>query len=173
MQRPSFDLKTEPYVERFSQRQTIRRKRRMGNLLQDIRYGIRRLLKQPIITIVAIISLGLGIGANTSIFSVVNTVLLRPLPYHDSERLVFVWETNSQSIAALMNLQNHNQVAPANYLDWTKQNTSFDGMAALRFLNFNLTGGDRPERVPGAIVSQNFFSLLGVKPALGRTFLAE
>lgn len=145
----------------------------MANLLQDIRYGIRRLLKQPIITIVAIVSLGLGIGANTSIFSVVNAVLLRPLPYHDSERLVVVWETNSQSIAALMNIQNRNQVAPANYLDWTTQNTSFDGMAAIRVLNFNLTGGDRPERVPGAIVTQNLFSLLGVKPALGRTFLPE
>jgi len=145
----------------------------MANLLQDIRYGIRRLLKQPIITIVAIISLGLGIGANTSIFSVVNAVLLRPLPYHDSERLVFVWETNSQAIAALMNLQNHNQVAPANYVDWTKQNTSFDEMAAIRFLNINLTGGDRPERVPGAIVTQSLFPLLGVKPALGRTFLPE
>jgi putative ABC transport system permease protein len=145
----------------------------MGNLVQDIRYGIRRLLKQPIITIVAIISLGLGIGANTSIFSVANAVLLRPLPYQDSERLVFVWETNSQAIAALMNIQNHNQVAAANYLDWTRQNSSFEGMAALRGLNFNITGGERPERVPGAIVTQNLFSLLGVKAALGRTFLPE
>ena len=145
----------------------------MGNLLQDVRYGIRRLLKQPIITIVAIISLGLGIGANTSIFSVVNAVLLRPLPYQDSGRLVFVWETNSQAIAALMGIANHNQVAAANYLDWTKQNQSFEGMAAIRFLNFNLTGGDRPERVPGAIVTQNLFSLLGVKASVGRTFLPE
>src|SRR6185503_12160293 len=173
MPRPSLDSRMEACVERFSQSQTARRKRCMANLLQDIRYGIRRLLKQPIITIVAIISLGLGIGANTSIFSVVNAVLLRPLPYHDSERLVFVWETNSQAIAALMNLQNHNQVAPANYVDWTKQNTSFDEMAAIRFLNINLTGGDRPERVPGAIVTQSLFPLLGVKPALGRTFLPE
>ena len=145
----------------------------MANLLQDVRYGIRRLLKQPIITIVAIISLGLGIGVNTSIFSVVNAVLLRPLPYQDSERLMFVWETNSQAIAALMGIQNHNQVAPANFLDWTTQNTSFDGMAGIRFLSFNLTGDDRPERIPGAIVTQNFFSLLGVKPAVGRTFLPE
>lgn len=97
----------------------------MANFLQDLRYGIRRLLKQPVITIVAIISLGLGIGANTSIFSVVNAVLLRPLPYHDSERLVVVWETNSQAIAALMNLQNHNLVAPANFLDLTKRRRVF------------------------------------------------
>src|SRR5215217_4051137 len=170
---PLFGWKTEACVARFFQSQIIRRKQCMANLLQDIRYGVRRLLKQPVITVVAIISLGLGIGANTSIFSVVNAVLLRPLPYHDSERLVVIWETNSQAIAALMNLQNHNLVAPANFLDWTKQNTSFDEMAAIRFLNFNLTGDDRPERVPGAIVTQNLFSLLGVKPALGRTFLPE
>lgn len=145
----------------------------MANLLQDIRYGFRRLLKQPLITLFAIISLGLGIGANTSIFSVVNAVLLRPLPYHDSDRLVVVWETNSQQIAAFMNIQNRNLVSAGNYLDWTRQSTLFDGMAAVRFLNFNLTGGDRPERVPGAVVTQSFFPVLGVKPSLGRTFLPE
>jgi putative ABC transport system permease protein len=145
----------------------------MGNLLQDVRYGFRRLLKQPIVTIVAIVSLGLGIGANTSIFSVVNAVLLRPLPYQDSERLVIVWETNSQQIAALMGIQNRNQVAAANYLDWTRQSRLFDGLSGIRLLNLNLTGGDRPERIPAAIVTQNFFSVLGVKPELGRTFLSE
>lgn len=145
----------------------------MGNLLQDIRYGFRRLLKQPLITLFAIISLGLGIGANTSIFSVVNAVLLQPLPYHDSDRLVLIWETNSQQIAALINVQNRNLVSAGNYVDWTKQSTLFEGMAAVRFLNFNLTGGDFPERVPGAIVTQSFFPVLGVKPALGRTFLPE
>jgi len=145
----------------------------MGNLLQDIRYGFRRLLKQPLITLFAIISLGLGIGANTSIFSVVNAVLLRPLPYHDSERLVLIWETNSQQIAALVNTQNRNLVSAGNYTDWTNQSTQFDGMAAVRFLNFNLTGGELPERIPGAIVTQSFFPVLGVKPAVGRTFLPE
>src|ERR1051325_3020332 len=133
----------------------------MGNLLQDVRYGIRRLLKQPIITIVAIISLGLGIGANTSIFSVVNAVLLRPLPYQDSGRLVFVWETNSQAIAALMGIANHNQVAAANYLDWTKQNQSFEGMAAIRFLNFNLSCGYRPCCGRVGSCTQSYFVLLG------------
>jgi putative ABC transport system permease protein len=153
--------------------QSISWEQHMGNLLQDIRYGFRRLLKQPLITLFAIISLGLGIGANTSIFSVVNAVLLRPLPYHDSERLVLIWETNSQQIAAFINVQNRNLVSAGNYLDWTKQSTSFEGMAAVRFLNFNLTGGDLPERVPGGIVSQSFFPVLGVKPVLGRTFLPE
>lgn len=145
----------------------------MDNMLQDIRYGFRRLLKRPGITAIAIVSLALGIGATTSIFSVVNAVLLRPLPYADSQRLVILWETNSQHIAALMNLQNRNQVAAANFLDWNKQNQVFEEMAAVRFLNFNLTGGDRPERIPGAIVTQNLFSVLGVKPVLGRSFLPE
>ena len=145
----------------------------MGNLLQDIRYGFRRLLKRPGITAIAVASLGLGIGANTSIFSVVNAVLLRPLPYQDSQRLVVLWETNSQQIAVQMKVQDHNQVAPANFLDWSKQNQVFEEMAAARFLNFNLTGGDRPERIPGAIVTQNLFSVLQVKPALGRGFLPE
>src|SRR5712671_4521339 len=145
----------------------------MGNLLQDIRYGFRRLLKRPGITAIAVVSLGLGIGANTSIFSVVNAVLLRPLPYQDSQRLVVLWETNSQQIAVQMKVQDHNQVAPANFLDWSKQNQVFEEMAAARFLNFNLTGGDRPERIPGAIVTQNLFSVLQVKPALGRGFLPE
>jgi putative ABC transport system permease protein len=145
----------------------------MGNLLQDIRYGFRRLLKRPGITAIAVVSLGLGIGANTSIFSVVNAVLLRPLPYQDSQRLVLLWETNSQQIAVQMKVQDHNLVAPANFLDWSKQNQVFEEMAAARFLNFNLTGGDRPERIPGAIVTQNLFSVLQVKPALGRGFLPE
>lgn len=145
----------------------------MGDLLQDIRYGLRRLLKRPGITAIAIVSLGLGIGANTSIFSVVNAVLLRPLPYPDSQRLVVLWETNSQQISVLMKIQDHSLVAPANFLDWSKQNQVFEEMAAARFLNFNLTGGDRPERIPGAIVTQNLFSVLRVKPALGRSFLAE
>jgi putative ABC transport system permease protein len=145
----------------------------MENLLQDIRYGFRRLLKRPAITGIAIVSLALGIGINTSIFSVVNAVLLRPLPYPDSRHLMQLWETNSQQIAVAMNVQDHNQVAPGNFLDWSKQNQVFESMAAIRFLNFNLTGGDRPERIPGAIVTQNLFSVLRVAPAVGRSFLPE
>ncbi len=145
----------------------------MENLLQDIRFGFRRLLKRPAITAIAIISLALGIGANTSIFSIVNAVLLRPLPYEDSGRLMTLWETNSQHIATVMNVQNRNQVAPANFLDWSKQNQVFEEMGASRFVSFNLTGGDRPERLLGAIVNQNLFSVLRVKPVLGRTFLAD
>ena len=145
----------------------------MENLLQDIRFGARRLLKRPAITAIAIISLALGIGANTSIFSIVNAVLLRPLPYEDSHRLMTLWETNSQQIATVMNLQNRNQVAPANFLDWSKQNHVFEEMGAARFVSFNLTGGDQPERILGAIVNQNLFSVLRVKPVLGRTFLPD
>ena len=145
----------------------------MDNLLQDIRFGFRRLLKRPAITALAIISLALGIGANSSIFSIVNAVLLRPLPYEDSHRLMTLWETNSQQIATVMNLQNRNQVAPANFLDWSKQNQVFEELVASRLISFNLTGGDRPERVLGAIVNQKLFSVLRVKPVLGRTFLAD
>src|SRR5215218_4365843 len=94
----------------------------LGTVLQDLRYALRALLKRPAFTAVAVGSLALGIGANTSIFSVVNAVLLRSLPYPDSDRLMVVWETNSQQVAALISSQNRNQVAPGNLVDWNNQN---------------------------------------------------
>ena len=142
----------------------------VGTILQDLRYALRGLLKRPGFTAVAVGSLALGIGANTSIFSVVNAVLLRPLPYPDSKRLVVLWETNSQQVASLINSQNRNQVAPGNFVDWNSQNRVFEGMAGARFLNFNLSATDSPERIPGAIVSPNLFSVMGVSAAVGRTF---
>jgi len=145
----------------------------LGTLLQDVRYALRGLLKRPGFTAVAIGSLALGIGANTSIFSVVNAVLLRPLSYPDSKHLMVLWETNSQQVASLINSQNRNQVAPGNFVDWNSRNHVFEGMAAVRFLNFNLTATDSPERIPGAIVSPNFFSVMGMSAAVGRTFQPE
>jgi putative ABC transport system permease protein len=145
----------------------------MDTLLQDIRHGLRMLLKHPGFTIIAVICLALGIGANTIIFSVVNAVLLRSLPYQDADRLAVVWETNSQQIGAMMNLRNRNLVSPVNYQDWNEQNHVFEGMAAARFLSFNLVGVERPERIPGAIVTANLFSILNMKPILGRAFLPE
>jgi putative ABC transport system permease protein len=139
----------------------------LGDLSQDLRYGMRMLLKNPGFTIVAIIALALGIGANTAIFSVVNTVLLRPLPYKDPDRLVMVWEDNSKQGFP------RDTPAAANYVDWRDQNNVFEGMAAMAEISFNLTGAGDPERVDGRRVSASLFSLLGVEPQLGRAFRPE
>src|SRR3954462_9620638 len=111
----------------------------MGTLLQDLRYGLRVLLKKPGFTLIAVMALALGIGANTAIFSVVNTVLLRPLPYKEPERLVMVWEHNRPAG------RNQNVINPANFLDWQAQNSVFDQMAAFYDDQFNLTGDAHPE----------------------------
>jgi len=139
----------------------------MDLLIKDIRYGIRGLLKRPGFTVIALITLALGIGANTAIFSVVNAVLLRPLPFQNPEQLVIVWED-----ATLVGFP-HNTPAPANYVDWKTQNQSFADMAASRETSFNLTGDGEPERVTAYAVTGNFFPLLGVQPLLGRSFVAE
>jgi putative ABC transport system permease protein len=144
--------------------------RRMGMLAdlgQDVRYGLRVLLKNPGFTAVAVIALALGIGANSAIFSVVNTVLLRPLPFKDPERLVMVWEDSSKSGYP------RDTPAAANYVDWRDQNRVFEGMAAIADQSFNLTGAGEPERLGGRLVSASIFGLLGVEPLLGRAFLPE
>ena len=142
----------------------------METVLQDIRYGLRVLLRKPAFTIVAVTTLALGIGANTAIFSVVNAVLLRTLPYHEPERLVALWEINAQ---AGHEVNERNEVAMGNFLDWRTQQAVFDEIAALRYSDVNLTGFTEPERIGGAAVTTNFFHLLGVEPAAGRGFLAE
>lgn len=139
----------------------------MNTLIQDIRYGIRGLWHNPGFAIIAVISLALGIGANTAIFSLINTVLLRPLPYQEPDRLVMVWE--DASFAGFP----QNTPAPANYADWKAQNQTFEDMAALAQRSFNLTGDGDPERLDAYAVTANFFPILGVKPALGRSFLPE
>ena len=139
----------------------------METVIKDIRYGVRGLLKRPGFTAIALITLALGIGANTAIFSVVNAVLLRPLPFQDPEQLVIVWE--DATFAGFP----HNTPAPANYVDWKNQNQSFVDMAASHETSFNLTGDGEPERVSAYSVTANFFPLLGVQPLLGRSFLAE
>ncbi|HEX7175766.1 MAG TPA: ABC transporter permease [Pyrinomonadaceae bacterium] len=144
-----------------------RRTNLLGEFWQDLRYGLRMLLKNPGFTIVAVIALALGIGANSAIFSVVNTVLLRPLPYKDPERLVMVWEDRTK--------RGYPRDTPAagNYTDWRDQNQVFEGMAAIADLSFNLTGVGEPERLDGRRVSASLFPLLGVEPQLGRAFLPE
>src|SRR5215212_10183748 len=159
-------------VERPARRDTpapgSQGKRNMfGDILQDLRYGLRTLRKHPGFTLVAVIALALGIGANTAIFSVVNTVLLRPLPYKDPDRLVMVWEDDTKGGYP------RDTPAAANYLDWRNQNQVFAGMAAMADLSFNLTGTGDPERIDGKLVSANLFPLLGVEPQLGRAFLPE
>ena len=142
----------------------------MSSIFRDIRYGLRSLLRIPGFTLVAVATLALGIGVNTAIFSVVNAVLLRELPYPDPEHLVAVWETAAQPG---QDVNNRNEVAMGNFLDWRTQQTVFDGLAALNYSNVNLTGSAEPERIQGAVVTANFFSLLGTKPIIGRGFLAE
>jgi putative ABC transport system permease protein len=137
----------------------------MNTLIQDIRYGFRGLWRNPGFAIIASLSLALGIGANTAIFSVVNAALLRPLPFHDPDRLVMVWE--DASFAGFP----RNTPAPANYADWKTQNQVFEDMGALAVNSFNLTGDGEPEKIDSYEVTANFFSMLGVEPALGRVFL--
>ncbi|PYS52519.1 MAG: ABC transporter permease, partial [Acidobacteria bacterium] len=143
----------------------------MRSLLQDLRYGVRMLLRSPGFTLVAVIALALGIGANSAIFSVVNAVLLRSLPYKDPDRLVIAWETNPQLLDDY--LKTHNEASVANFYDWQSQSHVFENLAAFRWRDFNLTDGDNPEQVLGNSVTPNMFATLGVKPFLGRDFLSE
>jgi len=136
-------------------------------LMQDLRYGARVLAKSPGFTAVALLTLALGIGANTAIFSVIDAVLINRLPYPDSGRLVMVWEQDPGRGWF------HNVVSAANFVDWRKQNHVFSAMAALDERNFDVSGTGEPLEVEGEQVSANFFDVLGVHPALGRTFAPE
>src|SRR5256885_7917449 len=126
----------------------------MGALLQDLRYGLRMLAKNPGFTTVAVIALALGIGANSAIFSVVNTVLLRPLPYKNPERLVMVWEENTKQGYP------RDTPSPANFIDWRDQNHVFESMAAIVEASFNFTGARDPGRIDGHGVFPDLFLLL-------------
>jgi putative ABC transport system permease protein len=138
----------------------------METLLRDIRYGVRSLLKRPGFTAIAVITLMLGIGANTAIFSVVNGVLLRPLPYSDPGRLMQLWEAKSS--------KGRNEIPASypNFADWRDRNQVFEQVVAYADWSFNLTGTSEPERLRSAIVSPAFFSVLGIRPIQGRTFMA-
>ncbi|MCM3901009.1 MAG: ABC transporter permease [Pyrinomonadaceae bacterium] len=137
----------------------------MNTLLQDLRYGARMLIKNPGVTAVAVVTLALGIGANTAIFSVVNAVMLRPLPYRNPDRLVSLWERVPE--------YGRWRVTPANFLDWKTQSTSFEEMAAFGASTMTLTGGGEPEQMLGTRASAGYFAVVGVEPILGRSFLAE
>src|SRR5215467_9606774 len=134
----------------------------MHGFLQDIRYGLRVLIKSPAVTAVAIIALTLGIGATTAIFTVVQAVLLRALPYNDGDRLAIVWESRRSGTPNLQNTINL-----GNFFDWKAQNSVFSDMAAFFDLNTNLTGNGEPEEIPSQIATPNLFSLLGVSTIKG------
>jgi putative ABC transport system permease protein len=134
-------------------------------MIKDLRYGLRMLTKNPGVSAIAVLTLALGIGANTAIFSVVSAVLLNPLPYKDPDRLVSIWE----------NVPEHGRwrAAPANFLDWKKQNTVFEDVAAFGGSTATLTGDGDPEQLSGTAVTPGYFEVVGIQPALGRVFQPE
>jgi putative ABC transport system permease protein len=138
----------------------------MDTLIKDIRYGLRGLWKRPGFTVVALFTLALGIGANTAIFSLINAVLIRPLPFPEPDRLVWTWGN-------IRNGGNRASVAPLDYLDYRHENHTFDHFAAMTSASANLTGSGEPERLAASAVTGNFFQALGVQPVLGRTFQLE
>ena len=140
----------------------------MENIIQDLRYGIRVLLKSPAFTAVAVIALALGIGANTAVFSVVNGVLLKPLPYKDAERLVLILGANLTTGQIF-----GGSVSPPDFVDYRERQQSFERLAASASWEASLTGGAEPERVKSARVTEGYFETLGVEPIYGRTFTRE
>jgi putative ABC transport system permease protein len=136
----------------------------MRTLKQDVKYGLRMLAKNPAFTAVAVLTLALGIGANTAIFSVVDAALLRTLPYKEPGRLVYVW--SAEKARGI----NQSTVSIPDLRDWREQSRAFDGMVGWWSGTFNLSGGDEPQQVSGWIVSPDFFDVLGARPELGRTF---
>ena len=138
--------------------------RRVGlveNLLRDARYGLSSLRRSPGFTAVVVLTLGLGIGANTAIFTVVNSVLLRPLPYQNPEELV------------LLQYPQDNTVSAGTFLDWKAESRFFSDMGVAEWWSPNLTGGDRPEKLQALHVSSSILPMMGVAPMLGRVFLPE
>jgi predicted permease len=137
----------------------------MDTLIQDLRYAVRSLRRSPGFVVVAVLTLAVGVGANTAIFSAVEGVLLRPLPYKDPDRVVFIQEKRAGT-------GQPNSVSPLNYLDWKTQNTAFEPMAAVRFNFTTITALDTPLQVRGLRVTDRYFDVFGVRPLLGRTFVA-
>ena len=135
-------------------------------LAQDIRYGVRMLAKHRAFTAVAVVTLALGIGANTAIFSVVNELLLRPLPYRDAEQIVMLWEVTPEG-------RHQNTTSRANFRSWRTQSASYEAIAAFTDQRFNMTGSGEPEELSVQLATPEIFNVLGVDPLLGRTFLPE
>jgi putative ABC transport system permease protein len=136
----------------------------MDSFLQDIRYAIRTLVRTPGFTVVAVLALGLGIGANTAIFTVVNAALIEPLPFRDPNRIIALWEESARAPGR------NNTISPANFIQWSERATAFETMAAMVDTRSNLTGDGDPEEVTVQNVTAQFFPLLGVTPLIGRPF---
>lgn len=145
--------------------QTRMQRPSIESLLQDLRYGFRMLVKSPGFSTIAILTLALGIGVNTTMFSVVNGVLLNPLPFHDSQQLVSLFQK-------IPNFDN-GSISYPNFVDWRRMNRTFSNMAAYRSAGFDFTSEGEPERLHGEMVSAGFFEILGVSPLLGRTFSTD
>ena len=137
----------------------------MGTLIEDVRYGLRMLRKNPGFTAIALLTLALGIGANTAVFSIVNGVLLNPLPFPDPDKLVVLFESKPNF--------KEGSISYPNFLDWHRGNHAFSSIAAYRPDSFSLTGDREPQQVQGKMVSADFFSILGVNPLMGRAFTAQ
>jgi putative ABC transport system permease protein len=138
----------------------------LETLTQDVRYGVRMLAKHKAFTVVAVLTLALGIGANTAIFSVVNELLLQPLPFRDAERIVMLWEVTPEG-------RHQNTTSRANFRAWRAQSTSYENVAAFTDQRFNLTGDGEPEELSVQMATPELFKVLGVDPLLGRTFVPE
>src|SRR5690242_16891841 len=134
----------------------------LSTFWQDVRYGVRMLLKNPGVTIIVIIALALGIGANTAIFSVVNAVLLRPLPYQEADRLVFLNEKSA--------VLDEMSISYPNFVDWRAQNQTFEKMGVYNRASYNLTGAGEAERIVTGQMSADLFSVLRVNPLYGRVY---
>lgn len=147
------------------------RKKRLGNalhsLMSDIRFGFRQLCKNPSFTAVAVLVIALGIGANTALFSVIDAVLLKRLPFHEPGRLVAVRSVDAKDATMGGN------ISYPDFLDWRAQSRSFEAMSVWTLTSFTYTDGSQAETVPGAVLSGNLFSMLGISPIAGRTFTPE
>ncbi|MGI8732771.1 MAG: ABC transporter permease [Pyrinomonadaceae bacterium] len=139
----------------------------MDSLLRDLKFSARSLLKHPGFTAIAVLTLALGIGANTTIFSTVDALILHPFSFPNQDRLIVVWEQN-RAVGMI-----RGSVAPANFLEWREENKVADQLVAIQQKSFDISDGSQPERFPGYGVTQGFFDALGVKAAKGRTFLPE
>ena len=136
-------------------------------MIKDIQFAARSLLKRPGFTLIVVLTLALGIGANAAVFSVINAVLLRPLPYRDADRVVTLWQNNIKAGIP------RNDVAPANFIDWSEQSTSFEAIAGIEPFGFSMVGDGEPERLSAWVVTSGFFQVAATDALLGRTFTAE